>query len=190
MTNQETSKLIAKIHIVYPKFLEKKNDKDLLLLIETWQEMLEDLTLEQCLIALKIHIASMEGQFIPSIFNIRNNAINILKEETMNAGEAWTKVIKLIQRYGIYGLSEAIQKLDSITKQTVDAIGYKEICMCDIDKLSILRAQFSSIYESLQKRNIKELNLPTKVKQQIEMLKSKYLISKESENKSKEISKI
>lgn len=63
MTEQETRELLLSINACYPNW----NPDDPELTVKTWHEQLENVKLTEAKIALRKHIESDKGSFIPNI---------------------------------------------------------------------------------------------------------------------------
>ncbi len=70
--------------------------------------------------------------------------------------EAWAEIMGRIKKRGRYvggPWGEAEPFTHPAIEKAMQAIRYDEVCDCPIDKLSILRAQFTKIYESHVERD-------------------------------------
>jgi len=78
-------------------------------------------------------------------------ASKALSEEAKSGDEAWKEVREAVQRLGLYNEPDESYFADNYTFQAVSRLGWKEICICPVDQISILRAQFRNLYENLRK---------------------------------------
>lgn len=78
-------------------------------------------------------------------------AINSLRNyNQLNEAEAWALVLKLVEKHGYASKEQALEKMPELTKRTVEAMGWRELCLTT--QPEIVRAQFLRIYQINQKR--------------------------------------
>lgn len=133
--------------------------------VELWFRMLKDLDYQTAMTALEIWIA--ENKWSPSISEIRETVVRIFEDKN-DWFDAWEQVIKSIGRYGIYQQKEALESLPELARETVKKIGYGTICLSE--NISVERASFRQIYESLQKRKAEEIRLPEKLNEKLRLI--------------------
>lgn len=128
------------VFILGRQFPEKSFDVKIL-----W-EFLRDLTDKQYMSSIKEIVASKEevNKATNIIAMIRNKALcNDLK----TAGEAWAIVLRAVSKIGSYGVPKFI---DPSTQKSVDAIGWRNICLSENPMVE--RAHFLKIYETIALR--------------------------------------
>lgn len=86
----------------------------------------------------------------PTIADIRANADLVINGETPDWGAGWEQVRKAIGRYGANRKAAALATMDNLTRQTVECLGWKEIC--ESMSIDVLRANFRMCYEALARR--------------------------------------
>jgi hypothetical protein len=150
MEKQEAVLLISKIQTIYPRFLYGQTKDELKLAARAWHELLEDKTLDECLIALKRH--AMTSKWPPSVMEIRGEIAEV-ENKIDTGGEAWERCLKValdlpIGNDIIWDLSR--YDLSELELKALRSIGIRDIKMsCN---LAIERSNFLRIYESLKER--------------------------------------
>jgi hypothetical protein len=111
--------------------------------IKNWFEELKDLEAETCKNAMREYVRN--NDFPPSIAGIRRSCV---KKENILADTwdvAWDKVMVAVRKYGTYGAREAMESLDPLTRKSIKAIGFYEVCTSS--NTNSLRREFRDIYE-------------------------------------------
>ena len=148
MDKFRTLKAISPLQLAYTRELGQAQ-------MDFYVEMLQDIQPEIVAIAVRKLINS--SKFLPTIAEIReaaNAAANIAYERTsLDADQAWGIVQKAIKSVGQY---ERPSFDDAVLAETVDNLGWKEICQTPVDDTAILRAQFRKAFKTNQNRQ-KEL---------------------------------
>ena len=96
MKKQEVVKLFMAIAKLFPRdnaFIHADQQ-----MVEMWAEMLEDITFEQGMSAVKASVAT--SPFPPSIAEIRDYATRLNGPRRMTAEEAWGQACEVIKTYG------------------------------------------------------------------------------------------
>jgi hypothetical protein len=140
MNVHEFTKIAALIRSAYPSsniFPTKES-------LNTWFEMLNDLDFNICFGSVQMYIK--DNEFPPSIASIRKCCSYEVKAFAKPWNEAWDSVMAAVKKYGTYGAIEAMQSLDELTRKSVKAIGFREICTSERG-VSYLRHEFKDIYE-------------------------------------------
>lgn len=113
--------------------------------IKTWYYLLKDLPTED--VAKAIQEYCLTNHFPPTVADIRELATKDNTIQDWSIG--WQSVLKAISQYGYTQEKQALDSLDYITRETVERIGFKNICCSE--KVEIERASFRVIYESIIK---------------------------------------
>lgn len=115
MTREETIKVLMVMQAAYPNY--KPEDKTVA--VNVWMEMLGDIPYEQVSTALKAYIQTDKSGFAPVIGDIREKAQILFGEDVeINENEAWSLVLKAVQRSGYYS-EEEFAKLPKIIQRTI-----------------------------------------------------------------------
>lgn len=131
--------------------------------MELWFGQLQDIPYEVAEIGLNKWVAT--NKWSPSIADIREMATSVTVGEIPDWGEGWERVLKAVRLYGSYDIPKAMASLDDISRQCVERIGFRNICMSE--NIATERANFRMIYEQLAERKKHEAQLPTKLLQLI-----------------------
>lgn len=115
MTREETIKILMVMQAAYPNY--KPEDKTVA--VNVWMEMLGDIPYEQVSTALKAYIQTDKSGFAPVIGDIREKAQILFGEDVeINENEAWSLVLKAVQRSGYYS-EEEFAKLPKIIQRAI-----------------------------------------------------------------------
>lgn len=163
MNREQFVALATEIKSLYPKerMLENK------IAMNTWYELLQDLSYEQARAAL--HRYASTSKWPPTIADIRHQVVEI-QDESSNWGEAWKSVLKAVGRFGYMREREALDSMDELTRETVRRLGWKMICQSEQTELTAIRANFRMIYEQDQSEARERAMLPTGLQQKINQL--------------------
>lgn len=162
MTDNEFMIWAAAVKTYYPRDNVLPNTQAM----ELWYRQLKDIPYPVAEAVLSKWVAT--NKWSPTIADIRE-----LASETMNGapdewGEAWEKVIKAVQRFGVYQKNEALASLDDLTRRCAMRVGFVQICMSE--NVSIERASFRDIYNRELERMKRDTQVPEAVKQKIEQM--------------------
>ena len=95
----------------------------------------------------------------------REMAMDMKLGQRPNWGEGWEQVQRAIRRYGSYEQQKALDSMDEVTRQAVQQMGWKNICLSDNETAD--RANFRMIYERLAERRRQDAQLPEALRQRI-----------------------
>lgn len=165
MTKDEFKILAKGMKAVYtqPSFLP---DADAL---NVWYSLLQDLPYDVCNVAIQKYM--MTESKIPTIADIRNLCAGVVAGEKPLWSDGWEEVCRAISRWGSYGEREAMESFTDITKQTVQRLGYRELCMSE--NPSVDRANFRMIYEQIANREYERQKLPLSMQNLIATIQEK-----------------
>lgn len=159
MNYQETTQVITLLAGNYDS-ISKKDKTQKQLMIHTWLECLGDLDYQLVLQAVKKSIIS--SPYPPTIYEIRKNAMNIVKPVTSNALELWDECYKMISK-GTYMTQEEFDKHSEICKKFLGSTSQlRNYARTDIDVINtVVKGQFMKqcdvlIQEEKEKRLIPE----------------------------------
>ncbi len=147
--NRRIAAELTKILDFYPN--AKISEADKRARVESYAEYLEDLP--EDLVVQAIRECAKTSTFYPSLAEIRNRVITIAGEGVLVAPEtAWGEVMKEVRRIGYqrYANGEELRFSSPMIAKAVESIGWRDICMCEIDNLNTLRAQFRNALTAIQ----------------------------------------
>lgn len=159
MDKKDFSMLAMALRTYYPKENLLPNQQAM----ELWFRELQDIDAKVAEAALRKWVST--NKWSPSIADIRETAASVKCGEIPDWGDGWEQVLKAIRKYGVYGIEEAMESFDPITRQCVKRLGFKNICMSE--NISADRANFRMIYEQVAERKKKDSQMPEKLKQLI-----------------------
>jgi hypothetical protein len=161
MTEKETAQLLAIMGIAYQTFTVDKPK------IAVWHKLIGDL--DYTLAELAIQKLIIDSPYPPTIHDIRKRALEVQYPNLPTPAEAWGVLNKNIQKYGSYRVQEGLEALPPIVRETVDCMGYREICQSE-EPEGVLRAQFMRMYEQILNRRKGEQMLPELMREQIKQI--------------------
>lgn len=171
MTREEFSVLVKGMRAVFTQttFIPDKSAFD------TWYMLLGDLDYTVASAAIQKYMVT--NKFPPTPAEIREIAAGIVQGETPDWSDGWEQVLKLIRKYGSYNQAAAMNEMDDLTRQTVERLGFLELCMSE--KISVDRANFRDIYNQLAERKQKAAQLPPALTNSIKGLLNETKLLKE-----------
>jgi hypothetical protein len=173
MTKDEFKILAKGLKAVYtyPSFLPDADS------LEIWFQLLKDLPYEPCNIAIQKYM--MTETEVPRVANIRNICLEIMAGEKPQWGDGWQEVLMAIRRYGSYGELEAMASFSDITRQTVERMGYQNICRSEM--IEAERKNFGIIFEQIANREHEKKKLPQGMQQLIASIQEKKMLEAKGE---------
>jgi hypothetical protein len=145
--------------------------------VRIWYSLLKDIPYETLNIAIQKYMAT--GKFPPTVAELRESACEITSpdlKEDWSAG--WQQVVKAIGGYGCYNAEGALESMDSITRQCVKRLGWKNLCMSENQMAD--RANFRQIYEQVKTQQKGNAQLPAGLRKAISA--ERQMIAEESES--------
>lgn len=145
MSKLDTLKALSPLQLAYSRDFPEKR-------MEFYVEMLKDV---QPKILASVVIAIIDtSKFLPTIAEIREKAWEaesiVSGDKVLDQDEAWGLVQRAIASVGVYGHPEFASKP---LQETVNNLGWKDICKTPVEDTGILRAQFRRAYEMAVQRN-------------------------------------
>lgn len=159
MDKQEFSVFASALRTYYPKEGILPNNEAMTL----WFKSLEDIPYHTASAMLGKWVAL--NKWSPSIAEIREQCMAMTEEPRRDWSEGWGDVIKAIHKFGWARETEALESLDPVTAETCRRMGWNNICCSE--NISIERASFRTIYETMEKRRHEEAMLPPGLKNMI-----------------------
>lgn len=124
--------------------------------INIWYKSLADLDYQICQMAL-LEIIS-QSVYPPSIAELRQKCAEFTSAPIKPAGDAWQDVRKMVRRYGYYQEEAALAAMDELTRQAVQGVGFRDICLST--NIATERAHFLRLYDALAERKRQEAGTP------------------------------
>ena len=153
MDKREFATLAAALKTYYPKEALLPNNQAM----ELWFRQLQDIPYIVAEASLNKWVAT--NKWSPTIADLREMAITITAGEKPLWSDGWEQVQTAIRKYGMYNIGAAMDSFDEITKQTVQRLNFRELCMSENPMQD--RANFRMIFESLAERKEKAQQLPS-----------------------------
>jgi hypothetical protein len=174
MTRKETITILTLLSQTYENF-EKRMDTDEKVesMIMLWTECLGDLDYNLVLQAVKKTI--IESPYLPTIHEIRKNAIEMVKPNTSKTAiEAWNEAYSMICN-GLYMTEEQFEMASPEVKKFFGNVRQvKELAQTDSDTINtVTKGQFLKQYETIIEREKQDKLLPEKMQNLIKGLTSK-----------------
>lgn len=170
MTKKEFALFGMALKTYYPREAILPNEQAL----ELWFKQLADIPYTVAETALNKWVAL--NKWSPSIADLREIAAEVTTEESPEWGDEWEAVLRAVRKYGTWNERGALESLDAITRQTVERMGFKNIC--NSENISVERANFRMIYEQKLEKLKRRSQLPTALTEQLETLKQAKLEAK------------
>ena len=155
MNKKEFSILAAAMRTYYPRETLLPNNQAM----ELWYRQLEDIPYEVAEAALQKWVAT--NKWSPSIADLRELSFVVTHGDIPDWGEAWADVVKVIQRFGWYHPTEAMECLAGVTREVVERLGYAKLCLSENQDAD--RANFRVLYTQLAERKLKADQIPERL---------------------------
>lgn len=171
MNSQETTQVITLLAGNYDSIANKTKEQKQLM-INTWQECLEDLDYRLVLQAVKKTI--IESPYPPTIHDIRKNAIELVNSSTKRTAiEAWNEAYKMICN-GSYMTQEEFEKHSPEVKKFFGSTTQLKAYATNVDfNMDVVRSNFLKQYELIVEQENKQRLLPQKMQDMISHLSEK-----------------
>lgn len=152
MDKKEFSMFAMAVRTYYPKENILPNQQAM----ELWFRELQDIPYQVAEAGLRKWVSI--NKWSPSIAEIREMAATVQYGNIPDWGDGWEQVLKAIRHFGMYREAEAMASLDDITKQCVERLGFRNICLSE--NISADRANFRMMYETTANRKKQDMQLP------------------------------
>lgn len=156
MNKQEFSLFTMALKTYYPRENLLPNSQAM----ELWFKQLQDIPYHTAEVALNKWVAT--NKWSPSIADLREAVAEVVSGAAIDWGEGWEQVLKAVRKYGVYRAEDAMESFDTLTRQCVERIGFKQICLSE--NIATDRANFRMVYEQLAERQKKEAQMPQVLK--------------------------
>lgn len=149
MNVNETTDLLTAMAGMYPNVTISKDT------IRGYHMLLADLPAEHVIPAIP-RILEDHTTFMPTAPQLRQALMGTPADQSgiPDAAEAWAIVQKDISNRGFM---QGGRFKDATIQRTVNAIGWEQICMCELKDQGTQRAQFLKIYSSFRESGIREV---------------------------------
>ena len=127
--------------------------------VNVWFELLKDIDYQVANMAIQMHAQS--SKFPPTVAEIRESAAKIVHGETKDWSKAWEEACRAMSRFGRDRKSLAYETLDELTREVVDRLGYRNLCMSE--NVASDRANFRAIYTELAERRTETSKLSPQI---------------------------
>ena len=134
--------------------------------IKIWYKLLMDIPYEVLNVAIQKYM--MSNVFPPTIADLRELSSEITMGAPKDWGDGWEQVLKAIRKFGSYREAEALESMDDITRQCVERLGFRNICMSE--NIMTERANFRMLYEQIANRQKEDSKLSLAVKTKMAQL--------------------
>ena len=165
MTRDEFANLTKALKTYYPRDNMLPNMEAM----ELWYRDLADIPYTVAEAALRKYVST--NKFSPTIADIREMAVTVSVGEKPLWSDGWDQTLKAIRKYGSYNPAAAMESLDDITRQTVQRLGYLELCRSE--NIMADRANFRMIFEQIADRKHKSDQLSPSLSQLISGLQER-----------------
>lgn len=139
--------------------------------VKIWYQMLQDIDYKVANIAIQKYM--LTNKFPPTIADIRDLSATVQCGDIPDWGDGWEQVIRAIRMYGTYRIAEAMESFDDITRQCVERLGFRNICLSE--NIAADRANFRMMYETMAERKKKDAQIPVKLTNLIEGIRQEQL---------------
>lgn len=157
MNRQEFAVLTDAMKTFYPRDPVIPNKQAMSL----WYGELKDLTFEQAMAALKVHVH--RSKWAPTIYELRQAALEN-QTEIEDWSKGWQLTLRAVGRYGIAQGAEALASLPEHTRETVRRLGWKDLCLTDSEDLQNYRANFRKVYKIVAEKAAEQDRMPEELK--------------------------
>ena len=124
--------------------------------MELWYRELQDIPYQVAEAGLRKWVST--NKWSPSIAEIREMATTVQHGNIPDWGDGWEQVLKAIRHFGMYREAEAIASLDDVTRQCVERLGFRNICLSE--NIAADRANFRMMYETAANKKKQDMQLP------------------------------
>lgn len=131
--------------------------------MELWYRSLADIDYATATAVLQKWV--MLNKWSPSISEIREQCLAANEPERRDWSEGWADVLNAIRKFGWCREAEALASLDPVTADACRRIGWMNLCSSE--NISVERASFRTIFETIEKRQLEDRLLSPDVKRMI-----------------------
>lgn len=178
MTKNETTLILGVLKTSYPNFYRDMDKRELLNIVELWNEMFANDDFNTVKIAVKTLIQTLK--YPPTIADVKEEIYKLKNPKNYDIVELYNKLKKAISN-GIYGSVEEFNKLPPVVQKFVGSPNQlREWAIDENFNDTVLRGQFIKQIEILHKREKEECMMLPEAKEMINKIleetnKIKYL---------------
>jgi hypothetical protein len=153
----QIKKILVALGVYYNKELSSE-------LFEMYAEDLEDLSLEEILLAVKLIRKDPSKRFFPLPAEIREKVLGNEQQEAVNAAG---RIVEAMAKYGYTNPEKAKEYMGDLSWAIVKREGgWQSLCeRTKNDELPILKAQWREMAKAIKTENINKKSLLTKIKE-------------------------
>jgi len=165
MTGEQTIVVLSMVEELWPQLQILSNAVRL----DVWSKSIEDLDFKECQTIIMTHIAT--SNFPVTIADIRKNHTPLTGKKYMDPLDAWGDVERKIGAFGADKEEQALSKMDPIVAETARMMGWRSLCVSDINNRAADRARFMESYKTKVDRDKIECALPPSVAKQANQIR-------------------
>lgn len=167
MTEKETIKVVTLIVMSYPSNDKFKDDTTLNGMVAVWKNIFKDDNANLVEMAVQKHISV--NKWPPSIAEIREQMVNIIRPDIIPPDIAWTAVSDLLYTEGEYSTANIYSVLPASIARVVETIGWRELynMNCGTTRGSyegMARVAFMDLYKPVYERERENAMLPDRIR--------------------------
>lgn len=128
--------------------------------MELYYNLLKDLPYEALDAGINNLIAETIYPKFPTVGAVRKYAVDVMFQGLSDEVSSWEQVRALIREHGRDFGCDAMLQMDPLTKETVLAIGWRDLCMTN--NIDTCRAHYYQAYRKKLEEKVKQVLLPSR----------------------------
>lgn len=175
MTREEVKQLLATITMIFPKF----EVKDKTATVDAWFLFLEEYSVQDIQIALKMYVKGSGSAYPPSMPQLISMINKPYELSYMNEQEAWSLVRKALSN-GAYNSEYEFERLPAIIQKSIGSPNQLHIWATDPEyNESVISSNFMRTYKTVIQRAEEERRMPVEARVRLEHIRSQALCQTE-----------
>lgn len=167
MTEKETIKVVTLIVMSYPSNDKFKDETTLNGMVAVWKNIFKDDNAKLVEMAVQKHISV--NKWPPSIAEIREQMVNIIRPDIIPPDVAWTAVSDLLYTEGEYSTANIYSVLPASIARVVETIGWRELYQMNCGRTrgnydGMARVAFMDLYKPVYERERENAMLPDRIR--------------------------
>lgn len=167
MTEQETIRIVTLIVMSYPSSEKFKDETSLKGMVAAWRVFFADDNAQLVELAVQKHINV--NKWPPSVAEIREQIISIVRPDIVPPDVAWSAVCDLLYAYGEFSSPNLYSVLPELVARTVETIGWSKLYSLHINRYGrnadgMDRVAFMDLYKPAYEREREQAMLPEAIK--------------------------